>query len=92
MAMMIKEKNLNKFVSGKPSFRSAIQVRSSVEAFRLIEDYYGDRIRIFEMQIPLSIKVGDANFYSQSIMEFHPKSKVAGAYQGLAKELINHGG
>ncbi|MFB0846539.1 ParA family protein [Paenibacillus oleatilyticus] len=61
------------------------------EAFRLVQDHYGESIRIFESQIPLSVKVGEANFYSQSIMEFHPKSKVALAYQGLAKELMNHG-
>lgn len=61
------------------------------DAFQLVQNHYGESIRIFTSQIPLSVKVGEANFYSQSIMEFHPKSKVAAAYQGLAKELMLHG-
>ncbi|MBW4085723.1 ParA family protein [Paenibacillus sp. S150] len=61
------------------------------EAFKLVQDYYGEIIRIFDSQIPLSVKVGEANFYSQSLMNFHPKSKVATAYHNLAKELIQHG-
>ncbi|MGW8956298.1 ParA family protein [Paenibacillus sp. NPDC055715] len=88
------KKRINPRISIEGILMTMCDVRTNLykEAFRLIENYYGDRIRIFETQIPLSVKVGEANFYSQSIMEFHPKSKVAGAYQGLAKELMNHGG
>lgn len=58
------------------------------EAFRLVKAYYQETVRIFDVQIPLSVKVGEANFYSQSIIEFNPKSKVATAYCSLAKELM----
>lgn len=61
------------------------------EAFRLVKEYYQDTLRVFNIQIPHSVKVGEANFYSQSIIEFNPKSKVAAAYQELAKELIARG-
>lgn len=58
------------------------------DAFKLVQDYYGGIIRIFSSQIPLSVKVGEANFYSQSLMTYQPKSKVTAAYQNLAKELL----
>lgn len=58
------------------------------DAFKLVQDYYGEIIRIFSSQIPLSVKVGEANFYSQSLMTYQPKSKVTAAYQNLAKELL----
>lgn len=61
------------------------------DALRLVQDHYGKSIRIFQSQIPMSVKVGEANFYSQSMMSYHPKSKVTLAYQGLAKELMQHG-
>lgn len=61
------------------------------EAFRLVKVYYRETFRIFDIQIPLSVKVGEANFYSQSIIEFLPQSKVAIAYQNLAKELMVNG-
>ncbi|AIQ13794.1 ParA family protein [Paenibacillus durus] len=61
------------------------------DAFKLVQDHYGEIIRIFESQIPLSVRVGEANFYSQSLMSYQPKSKVTAAYQNLAKELMQHG-
>ncbi|MDF2923880.1 MAG: chromosome partitioning protein ParA [Paenibacillaceae bacterium] len=61
------------------------------DAFKLVQDYYGEIIRIFDSQIPLSVKVGEANFYSQSLMSYQPKSKVTLAYHHLAKELMQHG-
>lgn len=60
------------------------------EAFKLVQDYYGGIVRIFSSQIPLSVKVGEANFYSQSLLTYQPKSKVTAAYQNLAKELMQH--
>ncbi|WP_217622285.1 ParA family protein [Paenibacillus agri] len=57
----------------------------------MVKVYYREAFHIFDVQIPLSVKVGEANFYSQSIIQFEPKSKVAAAYQELAKELMESG-
>ncbi|GAA8913025.1 hypothetical protein HpSIM50_15470 [Helicobacter pylori] len=38
-----------------------------------------------------SVTVGEANFYSQSLLNYHPKSKVSMAYQDFAKGMIQHG-
>ena len=61
------------------------------ESYRLIKDHYGEIIRIFDSQIPMSVTVGEANFYSQSLLSYHPKSKVSMAYRDFAKEMIQHG-
>jgi chromosome partitioning protein len=60
------------------------------EAHKLVQEHYREIICIFESQIPLSVKVGEANFYSQSLMGYQPKSKVTASYHNLAKELMQH--
>ena len=57
----------------------------------MIEDSYGEHIRVFETKIPKSVKVGEANLQSKSIMEYMPSNKAAIAYQEFAKELITNG-
>ena len=55
----------------------------------LLEKYYGDKIKIFETNIPNTIKVGEANYSSSSIFEYDAKSKAAAAYESFAKEILN---
>ncbi|MBW4080258.1 ParA family protein [Paenibacillus sp. S150] len=61
------------------------------QAYKLVKEYYEGIIRIFESQIPLTVTVGEANFYSQSLIDYQPNAKVTIAYQDLAKELMQHG-
>ena len=56
----------------------------------LLEKYYGDKIKIFETNIPNTIKVGEANYSSSSIFEYDAKSKAAVAYETFAKEILNY--
>ena len=58
------------------------------EAIKLVEDYFQGKIRIFDTKIPMSTKVGEANFHSLSIMDFDAKNKAAIAYMDFAKEVI----
>lgn len=60
------------------------------EAKGLIDEYYSGKIDIFNSHIPHTVKVGEANYYSRSILEFEPKSKAAAAYENFAKEVLNH--
>ncbi len=57
----------------------------------MIENSYGEHIKVFETKIPKSVKVGEANLQSKSIMEYMPTNKAAIAYQELTKELILNG-
>lgn len=58
-----------------------------------IREEYQDTVPVFSHSIPMSVKVGEAVYYSQSVIDYAPKSKVALSYQSFARELdgkINH--
>ncbi len=57
----------------------------------MIEASYGEHIKVFETKIPKSVKVGEANLQSKSIMDYMPTNKAAIAYQEFTKELIGNG-
>lgn len=61
------------------------------EMIEMIQESFGEHIRIFETRIPKSVKVGEANLHSKSIIEYMPENKAAIAYQQLTKELIQNG-
>jgi len=48
-------------------------------------------MKIFKVQIPRSIRVGEANRYGMSVIDFDKKSKAGLAYDEVAKELISYG-
>jgi len=61
------------------------------EMVQMIEELYGEHIKVFDSKIPKSVKVGEANHLSKSIIEYMPKNKAAIAYQDFTKELIVNG-
>lgn len=61
------------------------------EAKSLIDEYYKGKITIFDVHIPTTVRVGEANYYSRSVMEFDPKNKAAIAYTAFAKEVMQRG-
>jgi len=60
------------------------------EARQLLDDAYGDKVKIFNTKIPATVKVGEANYESKSVVECYPTSKAAIAYVNFAKELKEH--
>jgi chromosome partitioning protein len=61
------------------------------EAKNLLDEHYGDKIRIFNTHIPNTVKVGEANYASRSIIDFDANSKAAIAYTAFAKEVSGDG-
>jgi chromosome partitioning protein len=61
------------------------------EAKTLLEDSYSDKIKIFKTRIPDTVKVGEANLVSRSIIDYDPGSKAAHAYMAFAKEVSDDG-
>ena len=61
------------------------------EAKALLDENYGESIRIFNTHIPNTVKVGEANYVSLSVVEHDPGSRAAIAYTNFAKEVINNG-
>jgi chromosome partitioning protein len=63
----------------------------SKNMIEMVDEAYGEHIRVFDIRIPKSVKVGEANLQSKCIVDYMPMNKAAVAYQELTKELINHG-
>ncbi|MCL2855252.1 MAG: ParA family protein [Defluviitaleaceae bacterium] len=68
------------------------RTRLSREARALIVDAYGQRLKIFDNHIPATVRVGEANYLSQSIFDYALDSKVALAYENFASEVLNLAG
>lgn len=54
-----------------------------------IEENYGKHIKIYKNHIPMNVKIGEAIYSSQSVMEYEPKAKGSIAYFNFAKEVAN---
>jgi len=61
------------------------------EAKNLLDEFCADKYKMFRTHIPNTVKVGEANYSSRSIMDYDAKSKAAQAYMDFAKEVIAHG-
>ena len=62
------------------------------EAKSLLDEHYGGKIKIFNTHIPNTVKVGEANYASRSIMDYDPNSKAAHAYSVFAREVSDNDG
>ena len=60
------------------------------EAKELIVESYGDKVSIFTTTIPHTVRIGEANYSSQSILDFDKNNKAAIAYKSFAKEVIHY--
>ena len=60
------------------------------EASKLINDTYSDEVNIFDTYIPSTVKIGEANYLSKSIIEYAPTSRVANAYESFVEEVIHN--
>ena len=54
----------------------------------LIRQAYGSKIKVFDQTIPRSVRAAETSAAGKSIFQYDPKSKVAEAYQSLAKEVL----
>lgn len=58
------------------------------EISALIRDTYGSRLKVFESDIPRSIRVAETSVEGVSIFKHDPGGKVADAYRSLTKEVL----
>ena len=54
----------------------------------LIRQAYGSKIKVFDQTILRSVRAAETSAAGKSIFQYDPKSKVAEAYQSLAKEVL----
>lgn len=58
------------------------------DAKALLDGFCKNKIRIFDAHIPSTVKVGEANYSSLSVMAYDAKNKAALAYTAFAREVI----
>ena len=58
------------------------------EIISLIENAYGNNIRIFGEHIPRSVRAAETSATGKSIFTHDPRGKVAAAYDALAKGVL----
>ncbi len=56
-----------------------------------LRNAYGEVFRVFETEIPTSIRMSESNARGKSIFDFDRKGKVAAAYEKLTQEVIENG-
>ena len=54
----------------------------------LIRETYGSRLKVFDMEIPRSVRAAEISAEGKSIFAHDPGGKVAAAYKELTKEVI----
>ena len=62
------------------------------DAKALIDESYGGKVNIYETHIPATVKVGEANYSSLSVMEHEPNGRAAAAYKKFAQEVLKNVG
>ena len=50
----------------------------------------GDHLRVFETEIPFSVRAAEASMEGKSIYQYDGSGKVAAAYDALTKEVLEH--
>ena len=58
------------------------------EIATLMRDNYGRRIKVFDTEIPHSVRAAEISAEGVSIYKHDPKGKVAAAYHALTKEVL----
>ena len=64
------------------------RTNNAKEITRLIRNTYGDRIKVFDAEIPHSVRAAEISSEGKSIFEYDPGGKVAEAYRNLTKEVV----
>ena len=62
------------------------------DAKSLVDEFCGDKIKVFNTHIPSTVKVGEANYVSRSILDYSANSKAAHAYASFAREVCGDDG
>lgn len=87
------QKKLNPYIRVSGILITMTDERTNLykKAMALIDEYFRNKVKIFDVHIPVTVKVGEANFHSCSVSDFDAKNKAAIAYFDFAKEVIGYG-
>lgn len=86
------KKRINKKIEFEGILLTMFESRTNLskDILNMIKDSYGEYIKVFDTVIPRTVKVGEANAKSKSIIEYMPNNKAAIAYNDFTDELLNY--
>ena len=86
------KKRINKNIAFEGILLTMFESRTNLsrDIRNMIKNSYGNHIRVFDTVIPRSVKVGEANANSKSIIEYMPNNKAAIAYNDFTNELLSY--
>ena len=88
-ANYLSAKGLEQLLQTVSKVKRQINPKLRVEGISaLIRDTYGSRLKVFESDIPRSIRVAETSVEGVSIFKHDPGGKVADAYRSLTKEVL----
>lgn len=61
------------------------------EISSLLVENYGDKVKIYDSVIPISVRAAETSAAGISIYMHDPKGKVAAAYEELTEEVLANG-
>ena len=56
---------------------------------QLVYDNYSSAVKVFDTQIPISVRTAETSLEGSSIYKYDPKGKASNAYNTLTKEILN---
>lgn len=65
------------------------RTNNSKEIASLLRSTYGPKIKVFDTEIPCSVRAAEISAEGKSIFEHDPGGKVAAAYHALTKEVLH---
>ena len=65
------------------------RTNNAKEIAGLIRETYGSRLKVFDVEIPRSVRAAEISAEGKSIFAHDPKGKVAEAYRSLTKEVLS---
>lgn len=65
------------------------RTNNSKEIASLLRSTYGPKIKVFDTEIPRSVRAAEISAEGKSIFEHDPAGKVAAAYHALTKEVLH---
>lgn len=60
------------------------------EIVQLIREHFGSNLKVFDSEIPMSVRAIEASAEGSSIFDFDPDGKVAEAFNQLVKEVLKN--
>lgn len=65
------------------------RTKFSKEISELVRSTYGSHLKVFQSEIPFSVRAAEMSAEGKSIFSYDPRGKVATAYEALAKEVLS---